>query len=106
MEMRLTPLKRGLLELNELAVGIPDPLGLTFSLRLVKKPQKLLVLPKSYAMPDYEFPGAARSQAGSLARGLIGGTEDDFINLRDYRPGDALKQIHWFSSAKPEIDSP
>lgn len=100
LHVSLIPLKRGVMKLHEIVIGIPDPLGLTYSLHVLKVPQSILVLPERVPMPAYEFPGASNPNNGSMARGSSGGTEEDFINLRDYRPGDALKQIHWVTSAK------
>lgn len=100
LQMKLTPLKRGFLELKDAVIGLPDPLGLTFALHFIREPQKILVLPEQIPMNHYEFPGSSSPETGILAQGSSGGAEEEFINLRDYRPGDALKQIHWNSSAR------
>jgi len=50
---------------------------------------------------EYEFAPAARGRALPAAgrmRSKGGGTE--LLRIRDYRPGDALRQLHWKASAR------
>lgn len=102
LTIRLTPQKRGLMKLTEMVLGIPDPLGLTYSMSRVRMPGSVLVLPERVTMNNYEFPGASSPESGVTARGSHGGSEEEFLHLRDYRPGDPIKQIHWGSSAKAQ----
>lgn len=97
----LTPLKRGVFRLNDLRVLLPDPFGLVQGCRKVAAPSATLtVLPKRYALPVIELPGNSKFQTGDeTATNAIGNT-GEFVGLRDYRPGDPLRQIHWKSWAR------
>src|SRR5690606_25740781 len=97
----LTPLKRGVFRLNDLRVLLPDPFGLVQGCRKVASPSATLtVLPKRYALPVIEMPGNSKFQTGDeTATNAIGNT-GEFVGLRDYRPGDPLRQIHWKSWAR------
>ena len=44
------------------------------------------------------------SQSGSVSLASSVGDSEEFVSLRDYRPGDPLRRIHWKSWAK--IDKP
>jgi uncharacterized protein (DUF58 family) len=92
--------RRGLVELDELAVARTDPLGLVRVLRRVRVPQKLVVLPRRYFVPPLALPGEPRYQLGGVALASQVGQSDEFISLRDYRRGDPVRHIHWRSWAK------
>jgi uncharacterized protein (DUF58 family) len=58
------------------------------------------VLPKLYLLPPIHLPGSRRYQAGGVALASSVGESEEFVSLRDYRPGDPLRRIHWKSWAK------
>lgn len=97
----LTPLKRGVIRLNDLRVLLPDPFGLVQGCRKVPAPPATLtVLPKRYLLPTLEMPGNSRFQTGDETATNAIGNAGEFVGLRDYRPGDPLRQIHWKSWAR------
>ncbi|MCP5159062.1 MAG: DUF58 domain-containing protein [Gammaproteobacteria bacterium] len=100
MELTLTPLRRGWLEFAALRFGRPDPLGLWR--RLFRQPlaDRLLVLPRCYPVPPLHFHDGRRYQRGGVHLAQSVGEEDEFVGLRDYRPGDPPRRIHWRSFAK------
>jgi uncharacterized protein (DUF58 family) len=97
---QITPLHRGIIRLNDLRVLLPDPFGLVQSCRKVPAPPATLtILPKRYRLPSFEMPGGSRFQSGEEASTHTIGTNGEFLGLRDYRPGDPPRQIHWKSWA-------
>ncbi|MGA4645328.1 DUF58 domain-containing protein [Limisphaera sp. 4302-co] len=92
--------RRGLLEMDELALGRTDPLGLVRVLRRFRVRQKLVVLPRRYHVPPLELPGQPRYQPGGVALATHVGQSEEFVSLRDYRRGDPVRHIHWRSWAK------
>ncbi len=96
----LTPRRRGRLRLEGITVLCPDPFGLFRAFRRVSLPQSLLVLPKRYVIPHFELPGKMQYQHGGVALASAVGESEEFVSLRDYRPGDSLRRIHWKSWAK------
>jgi uncharacterized protein (DUF58 family) len=98
--IELTPVRRGVLRLEGMTFGAPDPFGLFRSLHRQKLPQSLLVLPKRYWLPPIALPGSRKYQRGGVTLASSVGESEEFISLRDYRPGDALKHIHWRSWAR------
>lgn len=60
----------------------------------------LLVLPKRYALPPIPLPGTRQYQQGGVALASSIGHSEEFVGLRDYRPGDSLRNIHWKSFAR------
>ena len=98
--MELLPLQRGILWFEGVTIARPDPLGLFRAFRKVAVPQKVLILPKRYALPAIALPGAVRFQQGGVALAANVGSSEEFVALRDYRHGDPLRHIHWRSWAK------
>jgi uncharacterized protein (DUF58 family) len=102
VETRLTllPQRRGRVTLTGLTVARPELLGLTRALRPQPAPATLLILPRRYPMPPITLRGARRYQHGGIALAQSVGDSEEFVSLRDYRPGDPLKRIHWRSWAR------
>jgi len=91
--LELTPLRRGLLRFASVTLARPDPLGFFYALNRVELPQTTLILPKRYPLPPIALPGAMRYQEGGVALASRVGQSEEFVALRDYRPGDPLRHI-------------
>ncbi len=98
--VEITPSNRGVIRLTGLTVARPDPFGLFNACMTVSLPQSFLVLPKRYGLPPIGLPGTRRYQSGGVALASSVGDSEEFISLREYRPGDPLRKIHWKSWAK------
>jgi len=96
----LTPRRRGRLALTGSSLARRDPLGLMRALRVVPSPATMLILPRRYALPPLALGGGRRFQRGGIALASSVGDSEEFAALRDYRPGDPLKRIHWRSWAR------
>ncbi len=96
----ITPLYRGVIRLAGLTVIRPDPFNLFNACVTISLPQSLIVLPKLYNLPEIELPGLRRYQSGGVALASSVGDSEEFRSLREYRPGDSLRKIHWKSWAK------
>jgi uncharacterized protein (DUF58 family) len=98
--IKLTPLRRGYLYFEKLRLAQADPLGLFQSQKTFKNKDKLLILPKLYKTPALNTHGKRTYQQGGINNASSIGDSQEFISLRDYRPGDPLRSIHWKSFAK------
>lgn len=96
----ITPTHRGLVRLSGITILRPDPFNLFNAVKRISQPQSLLVLPQRYQLPRINLPGSRRSQFGSIGLVTPVGDSEEFISLRDYRPGDPWRKIHWKSWAK------
>ena len=92
--------RRGTLKLESATVARADPLGLIRGLARIALPDKLVVLPRRYSLPRLTLPGARRYQHGGVTLASSVGESEEFMSLRDYRPGDPLQRIHWKSYAR------
>ncbi len=92
--------RRGTLRLEGATIARADPLGLFRRLARMALPDKLVVLPRRYSLPRLALPGARRYQHGGVTLASSVGESEEFMSLRDYRPGDPLQRIHWKSYAR------
>jgi len=96
----LTPLRRGYLHFSSMIIGSPDAMGLFLRLQSVKCTDKLLVLPKRYAVPLISLKGQSHYHQGGISLASAVGETSEFYGLREYRPRDPLRHIHWRSWAR------
>ncbi|MGJ8632417.1 MAG: DUF58 domain-containing protein [Luteolibacter sp.] len=100
ISLSLTPGRRGILPLSDLRALLPEPLGLFQKCRsIATSPANLAILPHRYPLPDITMPGSAAFHIGGEETGNSIGNSGEFVGLREYRPGDPLRQIHWKSWA-------
>jgi uncharacterized protein (DUF58 family) len=98
----IVPLRRGSLELKGLIISCPDPFCLVRSSVNVPVRQSFFVLPKRYDAPPVQLPGTRKFHPGGVALASSVGDSEEFMSMRDYRPGDPLRRIHWKSWAKTD----
>lgn len=98
----LLPLRRGSLELRDLRVAKEDLFGFFRRLRTIEAPGvRVAILPRPLRVVALPSTGAASkpSPAGA-SPGHRAGQSDEFLSLREYRPGDAIQHIHWAAFAR------
>ena len=100
IRVELLPLRRGVLRFAAVSIAAPDPFGLFRSLRRIPAPQSVLILPKRYPVSPFTLPGTMKYQQGGVSMASSIGESEEFVSLREYRPGDPLRRIHWKSFAK------
>ena len=93
--MELTPLRRGLLRLKGVTLARADALGLFRSFVNVTKPETMLILPKRYPISPLSLPGRLQYQPRGVSLASKIGQSEEFMALRDYRPGDPPRRIAW-----------
>lgn len=98
--VEFVPERRGVLHFRATRLLRPDPLGLVFASVSCDTPQSLLVLPRIHPVPALHLPGSRRRQPLGLHAARQLGDSQEFFQLRDYRPGDPMRRVHWPSSAR------
>ncbi len=100
VEIQLMPLRRGVLHFTNVTVARPDPFLLFRALQPVPLPGSITILPRRYPLPRLALPGSTSYQQGGVSFASSIGESEEFVSLRDYRPGDPLRRLHWRSWAK------
>ncbi|OUD12637.1 DUF58 domain-containing protein [Thioflexithrix psekupsensis] len=100
VSLRILPLRRGFIHFDRLKLARTDPLGLFNALHFFSLPERLLVLPYRYPIPPLNFSGSRKYQKGGVNLAMSVGDAEEFMSLREYRPGDPLRHIHWRSFAR------
>lgn len=99
-QIELFPVRRGVLHFETVTIARADLFGLFRAFCHVKLPGSLIILPKRYPLPSIKLPGTQQYQLGGVALAAAIGESEEFVSLRDYRPGDPMRRIHWRSWAK------
>ncbi len=100
LRLTLTPRRRGRIELAGLVLNRSDPLGLVKGLVRLALPERVIALPRRYRLPRLTLPGRRKHQPGGVSLASSVGDSEEFLSLREYRPGDPLQRIHWKSFAR------
>ena len=100
LRMEMIPVRRGRIHMAGITVARTDPLGLCYARNFRPLSQTILVLPKRYPLPPIQMPGGRKHHSGGIALTTSVGESEEFVSLREYRPGDPLRKFHWKSWAK------
>lgn len=93
-------IRRGYIYFEGATLVQPDILGICNSLHSIKHYDKILVLPHSFPVKSLNLSGSRRFQQGGINLAISVGDAEEFVSLREYRPGDPLRNIHWKSMAR------
>jgi uncharacterized protein (DUF58 family) len=100
LKMRCLPLRRGVLHFDAVRLAQTEPLGLMRAHAWVRRKETLLVLPRTHPVAAPLLAGSRRLQPGGVALAGHIGEAEEFIGLREYRPGDTPRRIHWKAWAR------
>jgi uncharacterized protein (DUF58 family) len=96
----LVPRRRGVLSFAGIDLVRPDVFGLAYGRKRTALVDKLVVLPRRYRLPQVLLPAQRLLQPGGHALASTIGDSEEFLSLREYRPGDSLRRVHWKSFAR------
>ncbi|MGK7932869.1 MAG: DUF58 domain-containing protein [Microcystaceae cyanobacterium] len=100
IKLEIIPLHRGQVNLQGLILTRADPLGLFNQLKRFVLRDSCYILPTRYPIPPIPLSGSRKYQSGGISLASSVGDSEEFMALREYRPGDPLRKIHWRSWAK------
>ncbi|HXR43454.1 MAG TPA: DUF58 domain-containing protein, partial [Pseudolysinimonas sp.] len=95
----LHPPRRGVYAVGPLVVELHDPFGMATSVLAIGQADQLVVVPTVFDLPTGGPTLADGEGAAQLVQRRVTGNDDD-LTTREYRPGDALRRVHWRASAR------
>ena len=95
-ETELTGLRRGPVGATGWTVTTSDPLGFFRAERACPDAEVFLVLPRFASLRGMREPRELEASAVATRAG----SGNEIFGVREYRPGDSLRRIHWRSSAR------
>jgi uncharacterized repeat protein (TIGR01451 family) len=98
--LKLSCLRRGAYDLEQLQGASSLPAGLFKSGQKVAMCDRLLVYPRIVEVGTFEVPHSRNHQPGGIAVASHVGESTEFLGMRDWRQGDRLRDIHWPSTAR------
>jgi uncharacterized protein (DUF58 family) len=100
VRLHCVALRRGELRFEAVRIARVEPLGLMNANLRIRLPETLLAMPRVYSVAPLQLPGSRRLQPGGVAFAGRVGDAEEFVSLRDYRPGDTPRRIHWKAWAR------
>jgi uncharacterized protein (DUF58 family) len=91
--------KRGKYRLGPVMLDAYDPLGIFNNTRAHEAEAELTVLPRRLKVETLGFAGGGELGTHHLQRAAVTTDASEFHGVRDYRPGDPLRHIHWKATA-------
>ena len=98
LQYSFVPPRRGITDLGPLVIEVADPFGLARGEFPVGDRQRVVVAPETVALEAGAVDIASDSGSARLFQHRALAGEHD-VMTRDYRPGDALRRVHWKASA-------
>lgn len=86
-----------------LEIIVNDPLGIFEFYVTESRINTIDVLPERMELPEVEFPESLNSRTYGPVEGSKIGSSSNFFGVREYRPGDPIKQISWRLTARSGI---
>lgn len=96
---RVNATRRGIHRLGPLRLVRGDALGLARRESIVGAAQPFVVTPRAVPLQSDVLDSHGAGGSSAVAHATAGAGTDDVIP-RDYRPGDAMRRVHWRASAR------
>jgi uncharacterized protein (DUF58 family) len=90
----------GVYTVGPLSVSVSDALGLFSPRRLIPDIRPFDLFPRVHPVGGLERLGARRSFASSDPTAARAGQSASYLGVRDFRPGDDLRRVHWPATAR------
>jgi len=99
VDYELLPPRRGLYPIGPFVIEYEDPFGMVNAILAVGEADRLVVVPDVVELPSGGPTLADGEGNAQLVQRRVTGNDDD-LTTREYRPGDALRRVHWRASAR------
>lgn len=93
-------IRRGRFAVGEATIGCGAPFGLTSSRRKLSVASDVTVVPRWVDLRSFPLEEPSSSPADVLHERPRAGGGEEFLGVRDFRPGDPLRSVHWRSTAR------
>lgn len=92
--------RRGIYQLPPARAGSVDPLGFASELTARSQPQELVILPLTVRLTRLGFVGGSAARMQAPQHSSMVADAMDFHGVRPWQPGEAIRRIHWKSTAR------
>ncbi|HEX9886637.1 MAG TPA: DUF58 domain-containing protein [Longimicrobiales bacterium] len=97
-------IRRGIYPLGTVTLSTTFPFGLFLKERDIRQPGELVIWPRADLPVRAPMPGAGHTALRGTALYGAAGIRGEYRGLREFRPGDDPRDIHWRRSAR--LDTP
>lgn len=100
VELVRSAARRGVFSSGTVTLTCGAPFGLTKSRRTIELPTNLTVVPRWVEIRSFPILEPSSFPSDVLHERARTGAGEEFIGVRDYRPGDPPRSVHWRSTAR------
>lgn len=100
VELVRAALKRGRFESGPVTLRSAAPFGLVRSSRVVQVVSEVTVVPSWVDLTSFPILEPSSSPSDVLHERARTGAGEEFLAVREFRPGDPLRSVHWRSTAR------
>lgn len=100
IELVRTARRRGVFTGGQIVLTSGAPFGLTRSRRRVHVDTSVIVVPRWVELRTFPILEPSSSPSDTLHERARTGAGEEFLGVRDYRPGDPRRHVHWRSTAR------
>ncbi len=100
---RLPVRRRGVITIGPMRASITDPLELWRSTLTTKSSIDVIVLPRIHELVPLPSAPGDEPDTGMHHLRTLATANEEFASLRDYRPGDDVRKVHWPSTARAGV---
>jgi uncharacterized protein (DUF58 family) len=100
IDVTFVPLRRGKIVFDGVLIKRADPLQVFYAAVQLRIYAELISLPQRFPVPRLQWRSERHFHPGGLTLAATVGDSEEFMGLREYRPGDPLRHIHWRSFAR------
>lgn len=92
--------RRGVFSGGEGVFETGPPFGFLVSKRKIEAGASLIVRPRTVVLEQFPLIASSSAPSSDLRDRPRAGMGDEFLGVRQYRPGDPMRSIHWRSTAR------
>lgn len=100
LKYRCRCLQRGRYDLGPFCVYLFDPFGLFFLRKTYRIFSEIYVYPQTFDIQNFPELTKGFTPWFGIETSRVSGDEHEFFGIREYKPGDPIKKIHWLSTAR------
>jgi uncharacterized protein (DUF58 family) len=97
---RLPAPRRGVFTIGPLGAVVEDPVGLWRKELRTRSTVDVIVLPRIHPLRPIPPAPGDEPDTGTHRMRTLATANEEFASLRDYRPGDDVRKVHWPSTAR------
>ena len=100
VELTTRAIRRGVFDAGDVVASSGAPFGFTSKSRVVSVESRMVVVPRWVELRSFPLLEPSSFPSEALHERAVTGAGQEYMGVREYRPGDPPRHIHWRTSAR------